>query len=692
MKLDSLYIASQEANSGTLFVSMGMMHILKRKLHRVAFFRPIILDKSKKDKDIEFMLGHYNLDMNYEDCYALDLDEVESLLAQNKQEEVLNTIIQKFQKLALEYDFVLCEGLRGTFFNATIHQDLNLLIAQNLNAAYINIINAKDLQEQEIEQNIAIEKERIESFKVQHFSTFVNRVNSSQKEKLTKKFAQDSLSVFFLEEIEELNKPTLLDIIESLNAKEIVVKKEDYSRVIFNTRIAALSVENFLEYIQEGDLIIVPADRSDIILGLLGAVYSNNYPSIAAILFPFDMEANSNIQKLIDGLDGFRIPIISIECDTYTSAQKLAKVRSRLRVDSTRKISLALGIFQENVDVSLVESKIATSYSDIVTPLMFEYKLFEMARKKKKHIILPESSDERILRAAQIILLRGVADITLLGNKKTIEQKVVGLGLDLTQAQILDYENSPLLEEFSQEFYKLRSHKGLSKEAAYDAMNNANYFATMMVHLGYGDGMVSGAIGSTGETILPALQIIKTKPNISLVSSVFFMCMETKVLVFGDCAVNQNPTAQELAQIAISSAQTVESFGIEPKVAMLSYSTGNSGKGEDVQKVQEATKIVKELNSSLLVDGPLQYDAAVNKEVAKKKMPNSKVAGEANVLIFPDLNTGNNTYKAVQRSSGAVAIGPVLQGLNKPVNDLSRGCLVEDIVNTIAITAIQAGE
>jgi len=322
---------------------------------------------------------------------------------------------------------------------------------------------------------------------------------------------------------------------------------------------------------------------------------------------------------------------------------------------------------------------------------MFEYKLFEIARSRRKTIVLPESADERILRAVEIVMLRDVADIILLGDREKIVENALRMGLDLSRATIINHLTSPLLKEFSDKFYEMRKAKGITYQAASDAVTHMNYFATMMVHLGYADGMVSGAIGSTGETIRPALQIIKTTPQTSIVSSLFFMCLETEVLVYGDCAVNQDPNAEELAQIAISSAETATAFGLEPKVAMLSYSTGESGHGVDVDKVREATKIVQQREPQLLIDGPIQYDAAINKKVALKKLPNSKVAGEANVLIFPDLNTGNNTYKAVQRSSGAVAIGPVLQGLNKPVNDLSRGCLVADIVNTIAITAIQAG-
>ncbi|NPA60010.1 MAG: phosphate acetyltransferase, partial [Epsilonproteobacteria bacterium] len=376
--------------------------------------------------------------------------------------------------------------------------------------------------------------------------------------------------------------------------------------------------------------------------------------------------------------------------DTYTTAKKLSKAHARVSVDSHRKIALALGLFNSSVDIEAIESKIQTEVKNVMTPMMFEYQIFEIARKRKKRIVLPESSDERILRAAEIIMRREVADIILLGDREDVIQNSLRFGLDLSKVQIINHNTSNLIDEFSKTFYEMRKHKSLTLEGAKDAMSHANYFATMMVHLGYADGMVSGAISSTGETIRPALQIIKTKPDTSIVSSLFFMCLESEVLIYGDCAINKDPNAEDLAQIAISCAKTAKAFSIEPKVAMLSYSTGDSGSGEDVDKVKKATQIVKKQNPKLLIDGPIQYDAAVNKSVALKKLPNSKIAGEANVLIFPDLNTGNNTYKAVQRSSGAIAIGPILQGLNKPINDLSRGCLIADIVNTVAITAIQA--
>ncbi|MGZ3753514.1 MAG: phosphate acetyltransferase, partial [Mucilaginibacter sp.] len=326
-----------------------------------------------------------------------------------------------------------------------------------------------------------------------------------------------------------------------------------------------------------------------------------------------------------------------------------------------------------------------------MTPRMFQYQLTEWAKRSKKHIVLPEGNDERILRAAARLISQDIVDLTLIGDTAEIKAILARLdiNLDLTKVKIVNPAYDSHYDDYVNTLYELRKNKNVNLEMARDLMTDVSYFGTMMVYKGHADGMVSGAVHTTMHTIRPALQIIKTKPGISIVSSVFFMCLPDRVSVFGDCAVNPNPTAEQLAEIAISSAESSQRFGIEPRVAMLSYSSGTSGEGEDVEKVRKATEIVKLKRPGLKVEGPIQYDAAVDPVIGSSKLPGSEVAGRASVLIFPDLNTGNNTYKAVQRETGALAIGPMLQGLNKPVNDLSRGCTVDDIFNTVIITAIQ---
>lgn len=694
MQTKSLYISSLESAAGSLIVTMGIMELLKGRLGRVAFFRPVIVDSHEPDQDISFILEHYALKMPYEKTYGYTVHQVESLIAENKYNEVLETLIEKFKTLENQYDFVLVEGLNQSIFSNTLDFDINLSIAKNLSAPFISVLKGKGKSVKEVVDEIHIEAEAIKTAGCQHFATFVNRLGQAESEALKELASSIPLQnspIYFLPEVPELDTPTVAEIHKKLGCMHIHGEEKDLRRVVKQSKIAAMRLENFLEHIEEGDFIITPGDRSDVILGCLSAVLSKNYPNISGILLTGGLLPHKAINKLFLGFNDFSIPILSVDTDTYHTAVNVAKVPATITAQSVRKIALAMGLFSSNVNIKEIETMInAESSHSSITPVMFEYALFERARSNRKKIVLPESGDERILRATEILLRRNVAEIILLGDAEEVFRKSASLGLDISKATIINPATSPLMDEFVSSFYEMRKAKGLSLEVARDSMMLTNYFATMMVALGYADGMVSGAIHTTQETIRPALQIIKTKPNISIVSSLFFMCLDTRVLVYGDCAVNQDPNAEELAQIAISSADTASMFGIEPKIAMLSYSTGDSGKGEEVEKVRLATKIVKEMRPDLMVEGPIQYDAAIDPTVAKTKLPNSKVAGEATIFIFPDLNTGNNTYKAVQRSSGAVAIGPVLQGLRKPVNDLSRGCLVPDIVNTVAITAIQA--
>ena len=690
MEVKSLYISSIERQSGSLIVTMGMMEILKRKLGKVAFFRPIIIDNEQKDHDIEFVLERYDVDLRYSQTYGYTVHEAEAMIAENKFNELIENLIDKFKKLEKKYDFVLIEGLNQAAFTQSLDFDINLIIAKNIGTPIISILKGKNKSIQEVEDEVNIESEVIKKAGCSHFATFVNRMEESVLSELSNDITD--VPTYYLPEVAELDTPTVNEMMNKLNCMLVLGEQKDLKRVVRQSKIAAMKLENFLEHIEDGDLIIVPGDRADIVVGSIATIGSRNYPNIAGLLLTGGMTPSKAIRNLFEGYTKFPMPILSVNDDTYTTAMKVNDVPAVINANSQRKIALAQGLFSSNVDVKTIEEKIQLASSSTVTPMMFEYDLFERARSNRKKIVLPESDDERILRATEILLRRDVVDIVLLGDQEEIEHKSASLGLDITGAEIICPCESPMMDEFVEAFFELRKKKGLTMEAAKDAMSHVTYFATMMVHMGYADGMVSGAVHTTGDTIRPALQIIKTKPNISTVSSIFFMCLDTKVLVYGDCAVNQDPNADELAQIAISSADTAKMFGIEPKVAMLSYSTGTSGQGEDVEKVRLAAIKAAKLRPDLLVEGPIQYDAAVDPKVGKKKLPNSQVAGKASIFVFPDLNTGNNTYKAVQRSSGAIAIGPVLQGLNKPVNDLSRGCLVEDIVNTVAITVIQAQE
>ena len=475
-----------------------------------------------------------------------------------------------------------------------------------------------------------------------------------------------------------------------LQAEHLTGSQESLNQTVTGYRVAAMEVSNFLDYVDEGALIITPGDRADIILASVAADASHSYPRVAGLLLTGNLAPSAQVMQLLDGLNTSEVPVLKVAGDTFDTALRVSRVQAGILPGDERKIAAALGVVDAGLDPSRLLERLSVRRSTRVTPLMFEYELLHRARSQRRHIVLPEGKDDRVLRAAEILLLRDVADLTLLGDPASLRMRIAELGLQLDDVAIVDPQNSPWREEFANVYYELRKHKGILPEMAFDTMADVSYFGTMMVHLGKADGMVSGAAHTTAHTIRPAFEFIKPRPEVGLVSSVFFMCLPDRVLVYGDCAVNPNPDAAQLANIAVTSAATARMLDIEPRIAMLSYSTGESGQGEDVERVREATAIARKQRPDLKIEGPIQYDAAVDASVAKTKLPDSEVAGQASVFIFPDLNTGNNTYKAVQRSAGAVAVGPVLQGLNKPVNDLSRGCTVTDIVNTVAITAIQA--
>jgi phosphate acetyltransferase len=532
---------------------------------------------------------------------------------------------------------------------------------------------------------VKVARESFEDHGCTILATIINRLNRCGTEKI-----QDP-PIYTLPEEALLGKPTVGEIATALNGQILQSTPEQLNREVLEFKVAAMKLPNYLEHVADGDLIITPGDRADIILGSLAASVSETYPNISGLLLTGGLTPEPQIIRLVEGFKNqFPVPIVLVDTDTYKTAMNAGSVRAALTPENERKIASALGLFESHVDIAELEKRIEVVRSNRVTPIMFEYKLIQRAQKSRQRIVLPEGEEERILRASEILLHRNVAELTLLGNPETIQQKSGSLGLNLEGITVIDPLNSQMRASYAQTYYEMRKHKGISEQMAMDTMTDVSYFGTMMVYSGEAGGMVSGAIHTTGDTIRPALQIIRTRPGVSVVSSVFLMCLADRVLVYGDCAVNPDPNAAQLADIAISSAETAGIYGIEARVAMCSYSTGESGTGEEVDKVREATRIVKQRCPDLKVEGPIQYDAAVDAGVAKTKLPDSEVAGRATVFIFPDLNTGNNLYKAVQRSANAVAIGPVLQGLKKPVNDLSRGCTVTDIVNTVAITAIQA--
>ncbi|MEA1914974.1 MAG: phosphate acetyltransferase [Campylobacterota bacterium] len=695
MKIKSLYITSNDTLSGKLIIAIGLMQLLKSKFHKVAFFKPIVQSQKDKDNDIDFMLQHFNIEQKYDDAHGFTSSQVETLLSQNKINIIYKTLLQKIKNLEKNHDFVLIEGIDRLAIQAMDEFDLNLKIANHFNSSVISVINCYNRKPAQILDILKIETTQIQKSGANHLMTFTNRVAQDKMELLKQNIdlLDCAVKVFCLPQIDMLNYSTVAQIKKELGLKKLFGTKPDMQRLVYQPKVAAMHLENLLKYIQPNDLLIVPSDRSDVILGILPSIFSHNAPSISAMLLTGALKPNKQIYNVLKGLEKLRIPILSIKDKTYDAAIKVSKIKPKITPKDENKIALIKGLFPKYVDEVFLEKSLQSTQSTVVTPLMFEYSLFQKAKLSKKTIVLPESLDQRILDATQSLLNTHVVDIILVGNKAKIQHKAQILGYDISLATIIDPLNYENTQKFAHILYELRKEKGWTYDKSLEVIQtDLTYFATMLVDQGFAHGMVSGAVNTTADTVRPALQIIKTKKDISIVSSLFFMCLDTKVMVFSDCAVVQDPSAQELCDIALCTASTAKSFGIEPNVAMLSYSTGTSGSGDDVEKIRHATQLVRSKSVDLKVEGPIQYDAATSKVVAKQKLPNSSIAGDANVLIFPDLNTGNNTYKAVRSSANAVAIGPILQGLKKPVNDLSRGCVVRDIVNTVIITAIQANE
>lgn len=696
MKHSALYITGTAANTGKSAVALGMMQLLSRTMQNVGIFRPIINEPEvdTMDPDIHLLLDHFKLEQDYLDTFAYTLSEAKAIINRGSRNLLIENIIQKFKKIVNAHDFTICIGTDFLGKDPVYEFELNAEIAANLGAPLVLVSSIEGEDYTNIVDSMRLTQQSLSPYGLEVLANILTHgdVSESALADLRKQFGTNNQPalIYALPNDPSLSRATINDIVKVLDA-EIIFGKDDLETQAGDYLIAAMHINNFLDYLAEDQLIITPGDRTDIIMASISARISADMPNISGIVLTGGLTPPENVMKLIRGLSESHLPILITKEHTYRTLMRLQEIYSTIEPKDTRKINTALGLFDRHVNAKEITSRLlAERVENRMTPMMFEFDLIERARSNKQRIVMAEGDDERILRATDILLRRDVADIILLGNIEAIRSKANALNLQIGGATLIDPIHASNFDEYAHQYYEYRKSKGITEEHARDIMSDATYYGTMMVKLGEADGMVSGAVNTTAHTIRPAFEFIKTKPGFSVVSSVFLMCLKDRVLVFGDCAVNPNPTAQQLAEIAIASAHTAKVFGIVPRVAMLSYSTGTSGKGADVDVVIEATKIAKELAPDLALEGPLQYDAAIDPVVARTKLPGSQVAGKATVFIFPDLNTGNNTYKAVQRAAQAVAIGPVLQGLNKPVNDLSRGCLVPDIVNTVAITAIQA--
>ncbi|OUJ73383.1 phosphate acetyltransferase [Hymenobacter crusticola] len=691
----SIFIATAEAYSGKSVIALGLVNMLLGKAQKIGYFKPIINagPQEQLDAHIETIRSHFQLPVAYEATYAYTRPQALRLLESDKQGELIETIIRKYKQLEDQYDFMVVEGSDFLGQGTAYEFDSNISIAKNLGTPVLLIISGTGKTTAQVVSAMLTALRSFEAREVQVLAAVANKINPEQvddvRELLRVQLPADVILAVIPEDKNLLN-PTMKEIHEQLGGT-LLFGEELLTNQVDNFVTGAMQVPKFLNYLKENVLIVTPGDRGDIIICALQANVSASYPKVAGIVLSADSLPEEPIMRLIKGSQTV-LPIIAVKTGTFQTSAQLWAIQSRITPDNREKIDLAIQTFERYVDVHALDQRIAAFQSAGITPHMFQYRLLQWAKRQRRHIVLPEGNDDRILRAAARLLHQDIVDLTILGSPEEITASFKRLGLEVNNdhLHLVDPANSAHYEDYAQTFYELRKAKGVNMDMAYDMLRDVSYFGSMMVYKGHADGMVSGAVHTTQHTIRPALQFIKTKPGVSVVSSVFFMCLPDRVAVFGDCAVNPNPTAEQLAEIAISSAESSQRFGIEPRLAMLSYSSGTSGEGADVDKVRKATQLVKEKRPDLKVEGPIQYDAAVDPIVGKQKLPNSEVAGQASVLIFPDLNTGNNTYKAVQRETGALAIGPVLQGLNKPVNDLSRGCTVDDVFNTVIITAIQS--
>jgi len=689
----NVYITAMEPRSGKSIVLLGLMELLSRRVQNLGIFRPMIQAGEQKDEDLELARARYKLKFAYDDLYGCTHQEARALLSTGQSEALIKMLVNKFRALERQCDVVVCVGTDFTGVATAMEFDFNADIANHLGCPLLTVVNGAGKSAADAVAAAEMTRRAYQDKGCTILATVVNRVDPALVESVARKLEEKKVEAgpaYVLREEPALKYPTIGEIARALDARFLGKSDEGLNWEVREYGVAAMQLPHVLERMHDGALVITPGDRADVILGSLVSLFSEQGPNIAGLILTGGLTPEPKVTRVIEGLNSPRFPIMMVATDTFTTTVNVSSVASVIRPSDERKIALALGVFESGVNVAELAERIAVVRSTRITPIMFEYDLIERAKSDRQHIVLPEGEENRILRAAEIVLRRNAADITLLGNVDEIHKRIASLGLDLRNAQIIDPCKSEWLEDFAETFFELRRHKGVPRDLARDMMLDVSYFGTMMVYKGLANGMVSGSVHTTQHTLRPAFEFIRTKPGYSLISSVFFMCLADRVLVYGDCAVNPNPNPDQLAEIAIASAETAKAFGIEPRVAMLSYSTGESGKGEDVDKVREATQIARGRRPDLKIEGPIQYDAAIDASVAATKLPKSEVAGHATVFIFPDLNTGNNTYKAVQRSANAVAIGPVIQGLNKPVNDLSRGCTVTDIVNTVAITAIQA--
>ncbi len=698
----NLLILSTTATGGKTTVALGLIELLTNAGRQVAYFKPVAQRQvypsdQDRDRDKAISATVFSELSSMSPTESLSLQEAYDYFAAGRSDYFAERVIELYQTISPEADVVVVEGMQYDDTAAALAFEVNVRLAHSLTADTILVVDAHNRGTQAISDVESL----VSSYREEGVNiggVILNKVptdsagNVTLPDDVTRALQDHNLKLFgVVPFVRKISAPRVRDLVEPLKAK-VLRGEEHLVRRVSRPIILAMHAENAVQHLQEGDLVIVPGDREDILMMTHLYEQALDRPNLAGIVLTVGYEPPEPIMSLLDNQHASTLPILLVETDTYETSSLIQRKRVYIEEDDWEKIRWTVELIVEHLNQQDILSYLDIPARDVVSPAAFRYSIMERAKGMNSTIVLPEGDEPRTLQAAAIILERDIAKIVLLGDRAAILEEARRVNANISKAEIITPASSELFGSFVEELVELRKAKGMSETQAADLLHDNVYFGTMMLHRGLVQGLVSGAVHTTANTIRPAFQIIKTKPNAALVSSVFFMLLNDRVWVFGDCAVVPNPNAQELAQIAVQSYHTSIAFGLNPRVALISYSTGTSGEGEDVDKVRQATELARQMEPEMLVDGPLQFDAAAIPDVAAKKAPNSPVAGQANVFIFPDLNTGNTTYKAVQRSGDYISIGPVLQGLRKPVNDLSRGAMVDDIVYTIAVTAIQSSQ
>jgi len=615
----SVYIASPEGESGKSTVALGLVNLLSRQVGKVGIFRPVTESADSTDLVVELLLAQPAVEQAYADAIGVSYQVMHA-----DAEAALSEIVRRFHDLISRFDVLLVLGSDYTDISTPSELAFNAKVAANLGSPVVLVVHGRGRSPEQLGMAADFALTELAAAHARPVALIANRVEPTDLEAVRASLGRhSSLPVAAIPEVPVLVAPTVAALREACEGRLVRGNPAWLERESLGFVVAAMSLPNVLVRLHEDITVIAPGDRSDLLPGLVMAHQSGTFPHLSAIVLTGGYSPPEPVARLIDGVRQ-ELPIIITDLGTFETATALNGVRGRLTSGSRVKIETALRVFNDSVDGDALLSALDVGNGTTMTPLMFQFQLIKRARSDRRHVVLPEGDDVRILQAAASLLRLGVAELTLLGDEKLLRANASAAGLDIGGANILSPNDPQLVERFAAEYIRLRATRGMTIERARKVVTDVSYFGTMMVHLGLADGMVSGAAHTTAHTIKPSFEIIKTVPGTAIVSSVFLMCLADRVLVYGDCAVNPDPTAEQLADIAISSATTAAQFGIEQRVAMLSYSTGTSGAGADVDKVRRATEIVHQLRPDLLIEGPVQYDAAVDEGVAAAKLPDRR--------------------------------------------------------------------